>query len=119
MESSSNLNKVEGFVGSFDVGDLHDRMSRLKDVEAGMKPAMTIRKPIRGIKNPNYEEEHAYAKGDHIGVSSNAGQMSKKSQDGTTMGTVCSWLINETNVETLITCIYKIKANRQITLVKE
>nr|GEU52471.1 hypothetical protein [Tanacetum cinerariifolium] len=101
MKGSSNLIKVEGFVGSFDVGDLHDRMSRLKEVEADMKPAMNIRKPIRGIKNPNYEKEHAYAKGDQIGVSSNAGQMSKKSQDGTTMGIVNSWSINEANVETL------------------
>nr|GEZ65148.1 zinc knuckle CX2CX4HX4C [Tanacetum cinerariifolium] len=73
----------------------------IREVEAGMKPAMTIRKPIRGIKNPNYKEEHAYVEGDQIGVSSNTGQMSKKSQDETTVGTVSSWLINETSVETL------------------
>ncbi|GKE13264.1 hypothetical protein Tco_1416815, partial [Tanacetum coccineum] len=55
MESSKDLNKGEGFIGSFYVDGIHSRMHRLKEVDAGRNPNpdVNLRKPSRGLQNPN------------------------------------------------------------------
>ncbi|GKA65219.1 zinc knuckle CX2CX4HX4C containing protein [Tanacetum coccineum] len=72
MESSKNLNKGEGGVGSLDVDSLHSRMQRLKGVDAGRKPDANITKPIGVFQNPN-----APFKGDRVMPSSLAGRGSR------------------------------------------
>ncbi|GKC07643.1 hypothetical protein Tco_0999253 [Tanacetum coccineum] len=55
MESCKDQNKGDGFIGSFDVDGIHSRMNRLKEVDAGRNsnPNVNLRKPIRGLQNPN------------------------------------------------------------------
>ncbi|GKC45105.1 hypothetical protein Tco_1062827, partial [Tanacetum coccineum] len=85
MESSKDQNKGDGFIGSFDVDGIHSRMNRLKEVDAGRNsnPDVNLRKPIRGLQNPNalFEGSSAFAEGDLIGVSSHTGRISKETMN--------------------------------------
>ncbi|GJX67909.1 zinc knuckle CX2CX4HX4C containing protein [Tanacetum coccineum] len=55
MESRKDLNKGEGFIGSFYVDGIHSRIHRLKEVDAGRNPNpdVNLRKLSRGLQNPN------------------------------------------------------------------
>nr|GEW63221.1 zinc knuckle CX2CX4HX4C [Tanacetum cinerariifolium] len=79
MKTSKDMNKGEGFFGSFDVDAIHHRMQRLKEVDAGRNPNpyVNVRKTSRGLQNPNLDGEHAHVEGDLIGVSTNARRVSK------------------------------------------
>ncbi|GKC62705.1 hypothetical protein Tco_1095303 [Tanacetum coccineum] len=97
MESSKDQNKGDGFIGLFDVDGIHSRMNCLKEVDArqNSNPDVNLRKPIRGLQNPNalFEGSSEFAEGDLIGVSSHTGRISKEtmnvvSTDGVPLNTL-------------------------------
>nr|GEV70685.1 hypothetical protein [Tanacetum cinerariifolium] len=80
MENIGNVNLREGIAGSFDFGELHDRMQRLNG-QAGNGTNVQTRKAARVVCNPGHEPVDkekpgmtTYADGDGIRSSANDGK---------------------------------------------